>query len=101
VEPDASTPAPALRADRPPKGQGEGEILEAEEEKPILVWRPARFEGGRRPHTGRHGQRPGAEGEAGERKGGRRDFRKRHGKDGKPAEPKVLWSADDPRPPRP
>ncbi|NGO49636.1 helicase-related protein [Allomesorhizobium camelthorni] len=59
AEPSGTTPA--LRADPPRKGEGEEE---AEEPKPILLWRPARFEQRPRHHRQdnrqRRGQRDGA-----------------------------------------
>jgi len=86
-----------------------------EEPKPILIWRPARFDGNR-PAGNRHrrdgdaGNRRGrggqqaapAEGEAAPQ-GEKRNRGRRSGKreDATPKEPKVLWRADDSKPPRP
>jgi ATP-dependent RNA helicase SUPV3L1/SUV3 len=75
----------------------------AEEPKPIILWRPARFEG--RGRQQRHGGRGQGEGNAGPsqqrgrsgQKGGQREA----APGGAPKEPKVLWSADMPRPERP
>ena len=77
---------------------------EAEAPKPILIWRPGRFDGQQR-HRGRgqSGQRRGGEQAA---EGNSRQDRRPHRrpeqprKDDKPKEPRVLWRADDPRPPR-
>jgi ATP-dependent RNA helicase SUPV3L1/SUV3 len=88
-----------------------------EEPKPILIWRPARFDGNR-PARHRHG---GRDGDAGNRRGRggqqaaapvegeaspQSDKRQRHRRpakrnDAAPKEPKVLWRADDSKPPRP
>jgi ATP-dependent RNA helicase SUPV3L1/SUV3 len=56
AEPSGTTPTPALRADPPRKGEGEEE---AEEPKPILLWRPARFEQRPRHHRQDNRQRRG------------------------------------------
>jgi ATP-dependent RNA helicase SUPV3L1/SUV3 len=89
----SSTPTPALRADPPRKGEGV-EVAEssgdtaAEEPKPILLWRPGRFDrpaGGRR-HDNRHRRaHDQADGESGGRQhqGGRPLFQgRREAKDG-------------------
>jgi ATP-dependent RNA helicase SUPV3L1/SUV3 len=61
AEPGVTTLTPALRADPARKGEGEEET---EEPKPILLWRPARFEQRPRHHRQdnrqRRGQRDGA-----------------------------------------
>ena len=102
AEAAADEAAPQVESARTSPDGADTTAAAEEEEKPVLIWRPARFEGNRRPHHGRPQRREGqAEGEPGQRKGGRRDGRRHGRKDGKPAEPKVLWSADDPRPPRP
>jgi ATP-dependent RNA helicase SUPV3L1/SUV3 len=45
----------ALRADPPRKGEGVADVESAEEPKPILLWRPGRFD--RQPNAGRHDRR--------------------------------------------
>ena len=83
---------------------------DAEEPKPVLVWRLARFDGPRRHGRNQRGpQRHGQNGEQGEgqqrdrgnRRGPRNGNRDGQNGDGKPKEPRVLWRADDPRPGRP
>lgn len=101
------------------QGEAEAAAAPAEEPKPILLWRPGRFEGRGRgrgaPDNQRQGQRQGRHPqrtdapETGGRdqqprdgKPGFRGPRKRDDRGGAQGErpPRVLWSADMPRPPR-
>jgi len=83
---------------------------EAEPPKPILIWRPGRFDGPRRHgrdqrgaqgnrRRDRNGQQDAAAGDG--NRGPRRDRKGGAPAQDAPKEPKVLWRASDPRPPRP
>ncbi len=95
-EPVAAEPEPAA-AETEPTGTAEAIAADAEPEEPriVLLWRPARNEHRFRNH--RQGDRSGAP--QGRRERGRGN-RAAKPEDEKPKEPKVLWSRDDPRPPR-
>jgi len=113
---DAIAPVAEAITAETPAGEAPAVTAEAAEEpKPVLIWRPGRFDGNRRhgrdqqrggrrrqggeqsEQAAQDGQRPDGQKKGGQRRGGRNAGKK----DETPQEPKVLWRASDPRPGRP